>query len=144
MKKKFWLAEMIANHPTTPKGITAWFSLVQAMFSKGGELLTLTGGYCQKVESASEWTLELKKLAHIPSRGLESFSFGESLLCSLQMMQFFWFHRTLTFGKKPAGFQPNMKHVGWESAPPSLKPWFSDKKTMVDCGLSCCPSEDQI
>ena len=50
---------------------------------------------------------------------------SELRLCSLQIMWFCWLHRTVTFSTHWGGLQPSVKRSGWESVPPSLRPWFS-------------------
>jgi len=45
-----------------------------------------------------------------------------------------WICQTVTSSMHWGGLQPSMKRSGWESAPPSLRPWFSAGKK-VECSL---------
>lgn len=54
---------------------------------------------------------------------------SELRLFFLQMMWFCWPHRPVTFSMRWSSLQPNVKQLGGESAAPSLRSWFSCKKT---------------
>lgn len=69
------------------------------------------------------------------SRGEENVLFGtlRIALCFLQMM-LCWCHQPTTFSMNWGSLQPNVKRLGWESAPPSLRPWFF-ARYCLDCSL---------
>lgn len=68
---------------------------------------------------------------------------SESPRCCLQTMWFCWHHQTVTPSMHWNGLQLSVKWLGWGSAPPSPRPWFSAGKgwiAPIRLGLNGCLS----
>ena len=69
---------------------------------------------------------------------------ARSGLFCLQMMWFCCFHQPVTSSSLWIGFQPSLKRLGWEAAPPNLRPeiWFLSRKrwnAFSRSGRRSCP-----
>lgn len=78
------------------------------------------------------------------SRGEERVRFGDLRSSTLLLADlcFCWLYQTMTFSTHWGWFAAECEALGWESVPPSLRPWSSARKLRIApfrLGVSCCP-----
>ena len=61
-----------------------------------------------------------------------------------QMMLSCWLLQARTSSMSWGGLQPSVKQLGWESAPPSLRPWFSTGKRWLWVGGELLPQVEEF